>query len=127
MEARFTVALPARGRSVLAGWAADILVQNLPRSSYAELRIDAAPLPGFPEIYPCLILPYLIASIIMLQQTRFSAKLGVWIMGLSGRGIVCRLTAHFLALQHEKLVLPAGMWKVACTASSKTERPWKLM
>ena len=31
VEARFTVALPARGRSVLGGWATDIFVQNLPR------------------------------------------------------------------------------------------------
>lgn len=31
VEARFTVALPARGRSVLGGWATEILVENLPR------------------------------------------------------------------------------------------------
>jgi hypothetical protein len=31
LEARFTVALPARGRSILGAWAAQILVTNLPR------------------------------------------------------------------------------------------------
>ncbi len=31
VEARFTVALPARGRSILGQWAAQILCQNLPR------------------------------------------------------------------------------------------------
>ena len=30
LEARFTVALPARGRSVLGRWAAAVLVDNLP-------------------------------------------------------------------------------------------------
>lgn len=31
VEARFTVALPARGRTILGHWAAQILVTNLPR------------------------------------------------------------------------------------------------
>jgi hypothetical protein len=31
VEARFTVALPAKGRTVLGQWALAILVQNLPR------------------------------------------------------------------------------------------------
>ena len=31
LEARFTVALPARGRTILGSWAAQILVSNLPR------------------------------------------------------------------------------------------------
>ena len=31
LETRFTVALPAEGRTVLGGWAADVLVHNLPR------------------------------------------------------------------------------------------------
>lgn len=30
VEARFTIALPARGRSILGEWAIDILIQNLP-------------------------------------------------------------------------------------------------
>ena len=33
LEARFTVALPARGRTILSSWAAQILVSNLPRSA----------------------------------------------------------------------------------------------
>ena len=32
LEARFTVALPAKGRTVLGAWAAAIFVTNLPRS-----------------------------------------------------------------------------------------------
>ena len=31
VEARFTVGLPARGRSVLGDWAATVLTSNLPR------------------------------------------------------------------------------------------------
>jgi Predicted ATPase of the ABC class len=31
LEARFTVALPAKGRTVLGAWAAAILITNLPR------------------------------------------------------------------------------------------------
>lgn len=31
LEARFTVALPARGRSVLGDWAQEILIHNLPK------------------------------------------------------------------------------------------------
>lgn len=31
VEARFTVALPARGRTILGAWATQILVTNLPR------------------------------------------------------------------------------------------------
>ncbi len=31
VEARFTVALPARGRTVLGDWAATVLTTNLPR------------------------------------------------------------------------------------------------
>ncbi|KAK9828923.1 hypothetical protein WJX72_002803 [[Myrmecia] bisecta] len=31
LEARFSIALPARGRTVLGEWAANILIQNLPR------------------------------------------------------------------------------------------------
>ena len=31
LEARFTVALPARGRTILGNWAAQILIVNLPR------------------------------------------------------------------------------------------------
>lgn len=40
MEARFTVALPARGRNILGNWAAQILCQNLPRrgASYTLSR-----------------------------------------------------------------------------------------
>jgi hypothetical protein len=30
LEARFTVGLPAQGRSIMGQWAAQILVQNLP-------------------------------------------------------------------------------------------------
>ncbi|KAK9844049.1 hypothetical protein WJX81_003003 [Elliptochloris bilobata] len=37
VEARFTVALPARGRSILGQWAAQILCQNLPRYVHAGL------------------------------------------------------------------------------------------
>ncbi|CAL5221417.1 g3603 [Coccomyxa viridis] len=37
LEARFTVALPARGRTVLGNWAAQILVSNLPRYVNAGL------------------------------------------------------------------------------------------
>lgn len=40
LEARFTVALPARGRTVLGAWAAAILVTNLPRSG------RSAPMPA---------------------------------------------------------------------------------
>lgn len=40
LEARFTVGLPARGRTILGNWAAQILVGNLPRyirpSCYAQ-------------------------------------------------------------------------------------------
>lgn len=45
VEARFTVGLPARGRSVLGKWAATILVDNLPRYVHMGLRyssLDAA-------------------------------------------------------------------------------------
>ena len=31
VEARFTVALPAQGRSVLGQWATQILITNIPR------------------------------------------------------------------------------------------------
>lgn len=34
LQARFTVALPAEGRTVLGRWAAAILIQNLPRCSF---------------------------------------------------------------------------------------------
>ncbi len=48
LEARFTVALPARGRTVLGNWAAQILVSNLPRqvitrSSAPSLQVLARP------------------------------------------------------------------------------------
>ena len=33
LEARFTVALPGRGRTIMGKWAATVLVQNLPRSA----------------------------------------------------------------------------------------------
>ncbi|KAI3425930.1 hypothetical protein D9Q98_007902 [Chlorella vulgaris] len=38
VEARFTVALPARGRSVLGQWASSILLQNLPRYVHQGLQ-----------------------------------------------------------------------------------------
>lgn len=34
VEARFTFALPARGRTVLGHWASTVLVQNLPRHAH---------------------------------------------------------------------------------------------
>lgn len=37
VEARFTVALPAQGRSVLGTWAAQVLVEQLPRFVQASL------------------------------------------------------------------------------------------
>jgi predicted ABC-class ATPase len=37
VEARFTVALPAQGRSVLGGWAAQVLVEQLPRFVHVSL------------------------------------------------------------------------------------------
>ena len=39
VEARFTVALPARGRSILGNWAAQILCQNLPRHGASHIFI----------------------------------------------------------------------------------------
>jgi len=41
VEARFTVALPARGRSILGQWAAQILCQNLPRRAARPRRMLA--------------------------------------------------------------------------------------
>jgi hypothetical protein len=41
VEARFTVALPARGRSILGQWAAQILCQNLPRCAARPRRMLA--------------------------------------------------------------------------------------
>ena len=34
VEARFTFALPARGRTVLGHWASTVLIQNLPRHAH---------------------------------------------------------------------------------------------
>jgi len=48
VEARFTVALPARGRSILGQWAAQILCQNLPRRA-ARPRFACSP-----ERAPCM-------------------------------------------------------------------------
>lgn len=42
LEARFTVALPARGRTVLGEWAAEILATTLPRLVHGALFYDAA-------------------------------------------------------------------------------------
>ncbi len=43
IEARFTVALPARGRSVLGQWAAEILTETLPGVVHGALFASASP------------------------------------------------------------------------------------
>jgi len=43
IEARFTVALPAQGRSIMGGWAAQIFTDTLPRLVEAALFFSACP------------------------------------------------------------------------------------
>ena len=55
VEARFTVALPARGRSILGNWAAQILCQNLPRHDAPYISIkDVMLVHGHWKLLRCL-------------------------------------------------------------------------
>ena len=66
VEARFTVGLPARGRTVLGQWAVQVLVHNLPRYTPVTLPYIVHLLPAHsirctfvrtPLLHCCMLMP----------------------------------------------------------------------
>lgn len=68
VEARFTVGLPARGRTVLGQWAAQILTHNLPRCRCNDVLTTIAPC--VETLAACMILQVCAAGLALLGPGR---------------------------------------------------------